>query len=254
MSDSNLDVYADPTHYDRISSPFDPDGSMLLSLASEAEGPVLELGCGTGRVTIPLARRGIEMTGLDVLPAMIERAKGNAQDLSVRWVCADVRSFDLGTRYALIFTRGLLFQHLLTRADQEAMLSCARQHLAPGGRLLLDVSFKRPDTMTDMVQEKVWYSYTDKAGRKVPVTGTDVYDHIEQVWTQTMYHRWHEGGELRSAPPVKLTLRYLMPREMETLLFYNGFSVQARYGDWDGSPLTEDSDVQIYLCTRRQGA
>jgi SAM-dependent methyltransferase len=221
--DPNLTIYADPANYDRESGTFNPDGTILLDLALQAKGPVLELGCGTGRVTIPLAARGIDLTGLDLSSHLVDYAQDKARDLPIQWVCQDVRNFHLATRYPLIFTYGAVFNHLLTRADQEAMLSRVYQHLAPGGKFLVDVSFKHPNRMVDVAEEQAWYSFTDDQGRQITVSGTDRYDHGQQIWVQTSRQSWLEDGRTKRSQPVQLALRYLMPQEMETLLHYNGF-------------------------------
>lgn len=252
MNYSNLETYADPITYDLESSRYEVQTSILLELAKQASGPVLELGCGTGRVTIPLAQRGIDMTGLDILPHMIEHARTKAEELPIKWVCDDVRSFQLETQYSLIFTRGAVFQHLLNRSDQEAMLMRVQEHLAPGGRFVIDVGFKNPKSMVNVPEEQDWYSFIDDKGREVQVAGTDQFDHVQQIWHQTFNRRWHADDEPQSSGPIKLALRYFMPQEMEALLHYNGFTVLSRYGDWVGSPLTEESYTQIYLCSQRQ--
>ena len=247
----NLDVYADPVNYDRESAAYDPEGTILLAVADEADGPVLELGCGTGRVTIPLAQQGIDMTGLDILPHLIEHAREKAGELDIRWIVDDVRDFQLDARYPLIFTTGLVFQHLLDRSDQEAMLARVREHLAEDGRFVIDVGFKHPRSMAGDSEEAFWYAYVNVQGREVRVSGVDSYDHLRQIWIQKMVHRWDgDDGELNERP-VELALRYIMPQEMEALLYYNGFSVLARYGGWDGEPLTEEAHAHIYVCGMR---
>ena len=251
---SNFDTYADPINYDLESGPYNPDSSILLELASQANGRILELGCGTGRITIPLAERGIEITALDILPHLLDYARNQAAksqvgELPIQWVCQDVRTFQLDANYPLIFAKGGVFNHLLARADQEAMLASVRQHLAPNGKFIIDIGFKRPNKMVEVPEEKDWYTFTDKDGRLIQVSGIDHYDHLQQIWYQTSTQHWQENGRTRQSKPIQLALRYIMPQEMEALLHYNGFKVLARYGDWQGNPLTEESYEQIYLCT-----
>jgi SAM-dependent methyltransferase len=249
MDDENvLGVYADPVIYDLETGEHDVADSILLNLADQAAGPILELGCGTGRLTIPLAKRGLDLTGLDILPHMIDRAREKAAGLDIRWICDDVRHFQLDGRYGLIFTAGAVLQHLLRRVDQEAMLARVGEHLAPGGRFVLDASFKRPDKMVDVDEPVFWYSFSDEDGRPVDVYGTDHYDHLGQIWTQTLYRRWREGEQEGGARPATIVTRYFMPQELQSLLRYNGFAVLEKYGSWQGEPLTEESDMQIYLC------
>jgi SAM-dependent methyltransferase len=126
----NLAEYDDPAIYDQETPSFEPDGPFYLALAQRFGGPVLELGCGTGRNTIPLARRGVDITGLDLAPRMLEHARRKAPDLPITWIESDVRSFHLGGRFRFIFESGATFQHLLARPDQEAMLARVREHIS----------------------------------------------------------------------------------------------------------------------------
>src|SRR5215212_4048724 len=93
----NLEAFADPVDYDRRDSS-DTGVAFYASLARETGGPVVEIACGTGRVAIPIARQGFAVTGLDVVRAMLDRArfKAEAAGLPVRWVEGDARAFDLG--------------------------------------------------------------------------------------------------------------------------------------------------------------
>ncbi len=247
-----MEMYADPANYDIESGPIELDNTILLELALQTSGPMLELGCGTGRVTIPFAERGFDITGLDIESGMLAHAQTKAKALPIKWICDDTRNFNLETQYALIFTYGSVFQHLLSRSDQEAMLACVRKHLAEDGKFVIDIGFKRPTSMMNVPEKQAWYSFVDGKGREVQVSGTDHYDHLQQIWYQTLYRHWPEADEPKEGQPERLALRYIMPQEMESLLYYNGFTVLSRYGDWRGNPLTADGYLQIYVCTHRR--
>ncbi len=94
---------------------------------------MLELACGTGRVSIPIARLGFAVTGLDIVPGMVELARSKSAGLPTRWVAADARTFDLGEDFRLIFMTGNAFQLFLMNADQEALLGHVRAHLHDKG-------------------------------------------------------------------------------------------------------------------------
>jgi SAM-dependent methyltransferase len=247
---TNLEEYADPALYDQENAEFTPQGPFFLDLARQSAGPVLELGCGTGRITLPLARAGIAMTGLDVVPGMLAQARRKAPDLPVAWIADDARSFHLPTRFRLIFATAGVFQHQLARADQEALLARVHEHLAPGGLFVADVIFPYPKLMRDVEEEEEWFAYIAADGREVRVSGTEHYDHLRQVKLETAYRRWVDASGQEHMRIAPLALRYFFPQELEALLHYNGFTVLQRYGDWDRSPLADGSPNIILVCKK----
>src|SRR5437868_7193843 len=112
----NLEEFADPANYD-IEDSSETGVAFYSALAQETGGPVLEIACGTGRVSIPIARLGLAVTGLDIVPGMVDLARSKSASLLARWVEADARTFDLGEQFRLIFMTGNAFQAFLTRAD-----------------------------------------------------------------------------------------------------------------------------------------
>src|ERR671912_695439 len=202
----NLEEYADPVDYDRQDTS-DTGVAFYAALAQETGGPVLEIACGTGRVAIPIARRGFAVTGLDVVPGMLQRARSKAAGLPIRWVEGDALAFETRnprwhTREERDEDRDGLFVDLETRAEEEA----------------------RP-------------SFTDAEGREVRESRTRTYDHVAQVLHWTTYRRWHEGAQERTKI-TRTALRYTFPQELAALLHCNGFTIARRYGDWNGEPLT----------------
>ena len=99
----------------------------------------MEIACGSGLVTIPIAAQGLDITGVDLARPMLEHARKKAeqQNLNICWVEADARSFNLGAQYQFIYLTGNAFQAFLRREDQETMLTVVKRHLAPN--LLLAV-------------------------------------------------------------------------------------------------------------------
>lgn len=252
VDDSNLADYDDPLWYDAENADFEPDGPFLLVLAQQLGGPVLELGCGTGRVTIPLAQQGVNITSVDVVPVMLARARQKAGTLAIQWLAADVRCFHLNRQYDLIFATGGLFQHMLTRADQEALLAQVYKHLEPDGFFAFNAFFPHPRNMTTVSSEEVWFSYRAADGRNVQVSETEHYDHLRQIEHETAIRRWQDAGGTEMVRSARLALRYTFPQEMELLLHYNGLAVEQRLGDWHGNPLTEESMIMVFVC-RKEG-
>ena len=263
----NLEEYADPVDYDwRYSS--GTGVAFYSALAWEAGGPVLEIACGTGRVAIPIARQGFAVTGLDVVPAMLDRArfKAEAAGLSVRWVEGDARTFDLDSeRFRLIFLTGNAFQAFLTSADQEALLGRVRAHLHDEGLFAFETRNPRwrtsegrdedPDGLfvylETRAEEEALPPHTNAHGREVRESRSRTYDHVAQVLHWTSYQRWHEGGAQERTKTKRIALRYTFPQELAALLHHNGFTIARRYGDWDGEPLTAASPSIIVVCRKR---
>jgi SAM-dependent methyltransferase len=257
----NLEEFADPVAYDRQDSS-DTGVAFYAALARESGSPVLEIACGTGRVAIPIARQGFAVTGLDVVPGMLEVARRKSAGLPIRWVEGDARDFGLGERFQLIFLTGNSFQLFLTNTDQEALLGRVRAHLHEEGLFAFETrnprwggesEEDRDGLFVDLEtrgEEEARPSYVDAQGREVRVFETRAYDHVAQILHWTTRRRWHEGARARTKT-TRIALRYTFPQELAALLDRNGFTLVRQYGDWNGEPLTADSRSIIVVCRRR---
>jgi SAM-dependent methyltransferase len=265
----NLEEFADAEEYD-IEVTGDKGVAFYSALARETGGPVLELACGTGRVCIPIARLGFAVTGLDIVPAMLERARDKAGGLPIRWVEGDARTFQLDERFRLIFLTGNAFQLFLTNADQAALLARARAHLddeglfafetrnplwgAPwtraGLEALIEQARLRGDWFTLLEDREDGSTATDSIGREVRDSLAQSYDHVAQILHLTSARRWLEGSEERTRV-TRLALRFTFPQELAALLHSNGFTVERQYGDWNLEALTAASMSIIVVCRKR---
>lgn len=248
--------------YDAIAPIYDADmgASMTLddtgwyrALALAAGGPVLELGCGTGRFTIPLAQAGIDVTGLDIAPAMLARAREKAGALPITWVEADAREYALGRRFGLIYESGANFQHMLSCADQLAFLVRARERLLPDGRLVVGTLTPTPDLMANEDGEYPWFTYRNDAGQEVSVSGWQAYDPTAQIRTETAIRRWTDAAGQQYKRRAPLRLRLTFPEELDGLLAEAGLSVVARYGDYARAPWTAGSQFTILVARPAAG-
>lgn len=127
---------------------------MGSKLAQETDGPVLEIACDTGRVTIPIVRQGFPVTGRDIVPGMLERARRKSAGLPIRWVEGDARTFNPDQQFRLIFLTGNAFQAFLTRADQEALLERVRAHLHDDGLFAFETHNPRWASHQTRTEEK----------------------------------------------------------------------------------------------------
>jgi SAM-dependent methyltransferase len=268
---NNLEEFADPLNYD-IEDYSDIGVAFYRALAEETGGPVLELACGTGRVSIPIARLGIAVTGLDIVPGMLDRACSKSAGLAARWVEGDARTFALGEQFGLVFLTGNAFQAFLTRADQEALLGRVRAHLLDAGLFAFETRNPRlanstvagpeapsergharpPDEglfayLETRPAEEPWQIYTDSSGHEVHVSKTQAYDPVAQILQWTTYRRWR-GCDREQTKITRIAVRYTFPEELAMLLHDNGFTIIRQYGDWNLEPLTAASKSIIVVC------
>jgi len=243
----------DPVVYDATVQGVPGDVEFFVRLAREAHAaglPVLELACGTGRVAVPIAREGVAIVGLDASPAMLARAREKAAGLSsARWVDGDMRDFDLPERFGLVAIPFRSFQHLLTVDDQLACLACIRRHLAPGGRLVINVF--NPDIVRIanwLTARKGSLQLTREGGGGWKRWETADYAPATQELDVTLVdEQFDEGGVVVSRVYRGLKLRYAFRYEMEHLFARAGFQVEALYGDFFEGPFQTTSPEMVWL-------
>ena len=134
-------LYLDGALYDRLLVSSAEPPQIWLDFAARYGGPILELASGTGRVSIPLAQHGFDVTGLEVAPPMLAEArrKAAAADVDVVWVQGNMRHFDLDRQFSLIILPNNTLCHLYTLADFEGCLTSVHRHLRPDGRFIVEV-------------------------------------------------------------------------------------------------------------------
>jgi SAM-dependent methyltransferase len=245
---ADLDEYgASAEFYDYV-PPYSerPDIAFWTAAALESGGPVLEVGCGTGRVLIPAARAGIEVVGLDLSQSMLETCRQRlAREpdpvrARVTLVQGDMKAFDLGRQFALATMPFRPFQHLITVEEQMACLETIRRHLAPGGKLILDLfnpSLKAlvDESRTDEYGDEPEFMMPD--GRRVVRRFRTVHrDWLAQVQdVEMIYYVAHPNGR-QERLVHSFPMRYLFRFEAEHLLARCGFEVKALYADFDKHP------------------
>ena len=228
--------------------------------ARNTSGEVLELGCGTGRVLIPIARLGKKITGIDSSPRMLGQCKARlaSEPAAVREVATlkagDMRNLDLGRSFSLVTIPFRPFQHLITIADQIATLQSAHRHLEAKGRLIFDVFNPNPRYFVDEHRHEEREDTPDtplpngrtfrRTGRVTAVYIADQYSEVELIY----YVRNGNGKSERLVQAFPM--RWFWRQEMEHLLARCGFRIEAVYGDFDRSPLTDASPEMIFVAER----
>lgn len=230
--------------------------------AQRSGGPVLELGAGTGRVTLPVAAAGIAIHALDSDARMLARLRSKLASTPsdvqgrVTLVEGDMRSFDLAERFALVICPFRAFLHNATEADRVACLTRVRNHLQPSGRFAFNVFHP---SLTYMAQHTgplagVWrWTGTSSlpAGGWVAQSEANRYDTVNQVvHSLHRYDMFDESGTLERTSMLRLRLAYLYPADIRRLLESTGFTEITISGGFDGRPFTEDGQELVVQARR----
>jgi len=236
------------------------DVDFYVDAARQAGGPVLELGCGSGRVLIPTARAGIEITGLDLSPRMLAICRENlaAEPLEVQsrvhLLEGSMTAFDLSRAFPLITIPFRPFQHLLTLEDQLACLTCIRRHLAPDGRLVFDLFNPSLDAIVTRpigVEMDHEPEFTTPDGRRVVRCHKIVaQDRFRQIGAfELIYDVTHPDGRTERLIHA-FQMRYLFRFEAEHLLARTGFQVEHLYADADKSEYGSRYPGELFFVAR----
>lgn len=248
--------------YDHITPYRDrPDVAFFVEAATAAGSPVLEVGCGTGRVLIPTARAGVEVVGLDLSPHMLAVCRHRLQEESeavrgrVRLVEADMRNFDLGSRFTLATIPFRPFQHLLTVEDQLSCLASIRRHLTDEGGLILDLFNPSLDFLVNRpVGEELDDEppFTTPDGRTVIRRHKTVaIDRFQQVGHYELIHYVSHPDGRHERLVQAFPMRYLFRFEAEHLLARAGFTLEHVYADYDKSPYGSKYPGELLMVARR---
>jgi SAM-dependent methyltransferase len=239
-----------------------PDVAFYIEAAKQAGGPVLEVGCGTGRVLIPTARAGLDIVGLDLSPQMLAVCRDRLRDepatvqFRVQLVEADMRQFELGRTFAIATIPFRPFQHLLTVEDQLSCLASIRRHLVIGGALVFDLFNPSLDALVNRpvgeeFAEEPEFSTPD--GRRITRRHKTVaQDRFNQTnHHELIYYVTHpDGREERLVQSFQL--RYLFRFEAEHLLARAGFEVEHLYSDYDKSAYGSKYPGELLFVARRR--
>jgi SAM-dependent methyltransferase len=238
-----------------------PDVEFFVDAAIESGGPVLEVGCGTGRVLIPTARAGISITGLDLSDHMLDVCRADLKEESgavqeyVDLIQGDMRDFNLGRKFALITTPFRPFQHLITTVDQIKCLRNIHHHLQSGGTFILDIFNPSLAGITaDNLGQEIGAEpeFTTPEGIKVRrLNKTNQRDHLKQVLdVELIYYLTHPDGREERVVHA-FPMRYLFRYEAEHLLARCGFEVLDVFADYDKNPLGSTYPGELIFIARK---
>lgn len=212
-----------------------PTVDRLAELAEN--GRALEFAIGTGRVAVPLSKRGIPVTGIEASPAMIAQLRTKCDEGTIPVVLGDMATTTAPGSYTLVYLVYNTISNLLTQADQVTCFRNAARHLVSGGRFVVELWVPELRKLTPGQQAVVWQS-------EPGYIGLDVYDVLHQ---QVVSHHFRFGDD-RQAHVVRSTHRYVWPAELDLMAELAGFELESRSADWAGSAFTAESrsHVSVY--------
>jgi SAM-dependent methyltransferase len=247
-------------YYDLIHAGLKEDIPFILTLAGQGKGPILELGCGTGRLLLPLAKAGHRVIGVDNAPAMLEKARERFAAEStttakrVTLIEADMTAFSLEEKVALTLIPYNTLMHLEPAAMQQTLKQVSG-HMDDNGRLFIDIvnpllAAHTPDDRLATLERVMTDPESGDLVVQMAVSWVDLQE-------QTLHITWLFDASPPDGGPVHRTViqdsyHYLYPHEVELMLKSAGFRMTRLYGSYDGRPFTETSDRLLVLASKGQ--
>ncbi len=243
-------IFDDGDAYDLVLKDIPYGRDFYIGLARAADGPVLDVACGTGRILLPCLQAGVDIEGVDLFEPMLAtlRVKASEMGLSPTLHQADMSSFALPRRFALVMIPFNAFIHNMTQEAQVSCLTRCREHLLPGGELALDTFFPSLEIVgapqnTRVLEGEFPHPQT---GLPIRLYDTRSFDRVAQT-----QHSLNEiellaaDGSVQSVHRSEISSRYIYKHEMELLLRVAGFARWEISGDFEGRPLTRENDAMI---------
>ena len=253
------EFYFDADYYDYEFKSRKDDVNWYVDRYVRADGPVLELGVGTGRIALPAVRKGAQVTGIDLSESMLEQAEkhrgrlAKSKRASLSLHHGDMRSFDLAQKFDLVSIPFNAFMHLYTLEDVDHCLTRVRRHLNDGGQLLLDAlipdlnyltrsPFKKYEGITfthPTFREK--YRYSEQSAY-------NALTQINQMWF--FYDRIESHGKGPESFCIQLSHRCFFPQELKRILAQHGFVIEETYGDFTSGDLRSGNESIAFVCRK----
>ena len=221
-----------------------------VALAREANGPVLDVACGTGRILLPCMQAGVDIEGLDLYEGMLARLRGKAAALNLmpQLHHADMSDFALQRHYTLIMIPFNAFIHNMTQETQLTCLRCCREHLEPTGQVVFDTFFPSLEVIAAPQNTRVLEGEFPhpETGLPIRMYDTRTFDRVAQI-----QHSVNElellaaDGSIQKTHRSEVRGRYIFKNEMELLLRVAGFARWEIYGNFDRRPLNNENDAMV---------
>lgn len=197
-------------------------------------GRALELAIGTGRVAVPLAERGVPVTGIELSVPMVDQLRTKADEAAIPVVIGDMATALAPGEFRLVYLVFNTISNLLTQAEQVACFRNAARHLAAGGRFVIELWVPELRRLPPGQQAMVWQV-------EPGYIGLDTYDTVNQ---HVVSHHVHVG-EGTSAELVRSPHRYIWPAELDLMALLAGLELESRHADWSGAEFSADSRSHV---------
>jgi SAM-dependent methyltransferase len=197
-------------------------------------GRALEFAIGTGRVAVPLAGRGVPVSGIELSVAMIERLREKVDEVTVPVVAGDMATASAPGTYTLVYLVYNTISNLLTQAEQVACFRNAARHLTPGGRFVIELWVPELRSLPPGRQAMVYHC-------EPGYIGLDTYD----VPRQHVVSHHFRFGDGRQAELFRSPHRYIWPAELDLMAQLAGFELESRHADWAGAEFTAESPSHV---------
>ncbi|HNZ16877.1 MAG: class I SAM-dependent methyltransferase [Candidatus Hydrogenedentes bacterium] len=260
MSESPYELWAD--YYDIVHTGLPGEAEFYVGQAVRTRAETLELGCGTGRIAIPMAMSGVNVVGLDNSKAMLRQCREKKRRIGptpgrLRLVEGDMSDFDLGQVFDLAVMPYRAFMHLLTPESRASCLACVYRHLRPGGLFILNVWVPRE---RDLAAHRARERGTIVFAGRYPLAGTQrELAHSVAAWCdeerqileeQHQLQEVDRRGEVTYSAILPMQRAWLTPVQMRRLLETQHFAVDAVFGDFECAPYTAESTEMIWVASR----
>ena len=216
-------------------------------LPKNKEARILELCCGTGRLTLPIAQDGYNICGVDITPSMLEKAKTKAIEsgLDIDFIEADIRTLNLPNSYDLIFIPFNSIHHLYKNEDLFKALKSVKKHLKNDGIFLLDCFNPNLQFIVESEnKQKVIAQYTTNDGRNIVIKERMHYENSSQI----NRIEWHYEINGKFDSIQNLDMRLFFPQELNAYIASAGFKIIHKFGSFDEAPFNDTSEKQIFVC------
>jgi len=253
-TNSHPSPYEAPELYDRVFEHFTDDLAFWLDEAKSAGGLVLEVACGTGRVLLHLLAQGIDADGIDLHAPMLDRlrAKAAARNLSAHVTQADMRDFTMPRRYRRVFLAFNGFAHCEEIDDQLSCLRCCREHLEPGGALVIHMSYPSQSYWLGPDGERVLEAeLPNEQSGKTRMWDTRTKHRVTQRQDSfTEIEETDAAGAVVRTDGFAVTQRWVYRFELELLFHTAGFARWDIRGGFAREPLERDDQQMLAFAWR----